>query len=330
MPVLIASWNGQPALDHAVLLAASGVPLLDAIVAGVALVEDDPEEMTVGYGGLPNEEGEVELDAAVMDGPLHKAGAVGALRAVRHAAAVALQVLRRTDHAFLVGEGAGRFARQVGFPTEDLLTLKAREAWLQWKASLSTRDAWLGPNEASSDFGRAKDAGVGFPTVGMQHAGVSGASVPRTWGTIHVSGLDDTGNLFGCTSTSGLSYKIPGRVGDTPIVGAGLFVDNAFGSAGATGRGESSMHNCVGYETVRGMEAGMTATEAALAALKRLAARTKERRMLDADGRPDFNVTAYALRKDGQVGAASVRAGYVAVVHEYATTRTIACRPVFE
>ena len=224
MPTLISSWNGEPALTRTLQLASTGTPLLDAIVAGISIVEDDPEEMTVGYGGLPNEEGDVELDAAVMDGPMHKAGGVGGLKGVRHAAAVALHVLRRTDHALLVGEGASRFARQVGFPIEDLLTPKAREAWLQWKASLSTRDAWLAPDESRSEFGQAKDAGVASNISGIQHAGV-----PRTWGTIHVSGLDDSGNLFACTSTSGLSYKIPGRVGDSPIIGAGLFVDNSVG-----------------------------------------------------------------------------------------------------
>jgi N4-(beta-N-acetylglucosaminyl)-L-asparaginase len=326
LPVLVASWNGAPATARASELARSGTPLLDAIVKGVALVEDDPTEMTVGYGGLPNEEGEVELDASVMHGPLHKAGAVAALKRIRNPAAVALEVLRRTDHALLVGEGALRFARQVGFSEENLLTPQAREAWLAWKANLSTADAWIGPSDTRSSFGHALDAGVASNTSGAQHAG---AHIPRTWGTIHVSGLDADSNLFACTSTSGLSYKIPGRVGDSALIGAGIFVDNAIGSAGATGRGEASLHNCIAYDTVRAMEAGLSPTDAARQALQRLARNTREPRLLNDRGEPSFNVTVYALRKDGQCGAASLRSGYTHVVQRGPHTEVLPTSPIF-
>ncbi len=323
-PVLIASWNGAPATSHAASLIARSTPMLDAIVAGIALVEDDPEEMTVGYGGLPNEEGEVELDAAVMDGPRHKAGAVAGLRRCRRAAALALEVLRRTDHALLVGDGASRFARQLGYTEENLLTPKARDAWLAWKASLSERDAWIAPDEGKSRFGHALDAGHTESGDGAKHAGV-----PRTWGTIHVSGLDANGDLYAATSTSGLSYKLPGRAGDSPVVGSGLFIDNDVGSAGATGRGEASLQNCVAYETVRGMETGLSAQDAALAALRLLARRTREPRLLDAAGHPDFNVIVYALRKDGDVGAASIRDGYTCIVQRGGSTATEPTRALF-
>jgi N4-(beta-N-acetylglucosaminyl)-L-asparaginase len=320
-PVLIGSWNAGPATSRAAALFSGGEPLLRAIVAGIRIVEDDPEEMSVGFGGLPNEDGEVELDAAVMDGPRHKAGAVAGLRRIRHAAGVAYEVLQRTDHALLVGEGAFKFARQLGFPEEDLSTPKSREAWLFWKTGLSHKDAWLRADEAASEFGGARWAGhVSNPQPGRPPVnpapGASGGSptAPFTFGTIHVSGLDAKGDLWACTSTSGLSYKIPGRVGDSPIVGAGLFVDNTVGSAGATGRGESTLHTCGAYEVVRGMEAGMAPVEACLAALRRIARFTREGRLLNEKGQPSFNVTMYALRKDGEVGAAAMHGGYQYVV----------------
>jgi len=328
MPVMVGSWNAGPATSRAAALAAGGVPLLSAIVQGIKIVEDDPEEMSVGFGGLPNEDGEVELDAAVMDGPRHKAGAVAGLRRIRHAAGVAYEVLQRTDHALLVGEGAFKFARQLGFPEEDLSTAKSREAWLAWKAGLSHKDAWLSADEAKSGFGQARWAGhVSNPEPGRPPSnpapGTSGGSptVPFTFGTIHVSGVDAGGDLWACTSTSGLSYKIPGRVGDSPIVGAGLYTDNAVGSAGATGRGESTLHTCGAYEVVRGMESGLAPTEACLAALRRIARLTKEPRLLNEKGEPSFNVTLYALRKDGEVGAAAMHAGYQYLVQRGGETR---------
>ncbi len=326
--VMIASWNGGPATQHAWHLLSQGTPLLDAIVSGIEIVEDDPAEFSVGFGGLPNEDGEVELDAAVMEGPSHRAGAVAGLRRVRHAARLALEVMRRTDHALLVGDGALAFARKLGYAEENLLTPQAREAWLAWKAALSTKDAWIGPDETQSGFDTARWAGhkanatPGGPQ-GMQqaphetspHVDLSKpATVPFTYGTIHVSGVDEHGNMASCTSTSGLSYKIAGRVGDSALVGCGLYTDNAIGSAGATGRGEASMLSCASYDVVRLMEEGLAPTEACLRALTRLAARTKQQRLLDAAGKPTFNVSLYALRKDGSTGAAALHKGYQHVV----------------
>lgn len=318
LPILIASWNGAPATSLAATLHTRGLHLLDAIVEGIKLVEDDPEELSVGFGGLPNEEGEVELDAAVMDGPLHKAGAVAGLRRIRHAAAVAREVLRRTDHALLVGQGAYKFARQCGFADEDLLTPKAREAWLTWKAELSNKDGWISPNESASNFGFARWAGhrenltPGGPPASSPPPNDSRTPprAPFTYGTIHLSGLDNKGDLYSCTSTSGLSYKIPGRVGDSPIIGAGIYTDNTYGSAGATGRGESSLQTCAAYEVVRMMEQGREPAQAALETLKRIAQRTREGRLLAQEGVPHFNITLYALRKDGAFGAASMHEGY--------------------
>ncbi|MFM9957046.1 MAG: isoaspartyl peptidase/L-asparaginase [Phycisphaerales bacterium] len=343
-PILVGSWNAGPATAKAAALFVAGTPMLDAVVAGIALIEDDPAEMSVGYGGLPNEEGIVELDGAVMDGPRHKAGAVAGLKGVRHAAAVALNVLRRTDHALLVGEGALKFARQCGFKEEDLLTEQAREAWLLWKANLSIRDGWIGPDDVATDFGHARWAGhhanptpggPGGPADGtaiLPKPGESGGrpAAPFTFGTVHVSALTAPGgDLCSCTSTSGLSYKIPGRAGDTPMIGAGLYTDNAAGSAGCTGRGEATMHNAASYHAVLMMEQGRTPTEAALEALRRIASRTLERRLLSAPGRPSFNVTLYAVRKDGEVGAASILPGYTFVTQIGTQTTLGPCPSVF-
>lgn len=331
-PVLISSWNGSPATRRAVELARAGTPMLEAIVAGVSLVEDDPDELSVGYGGLPNEDGVVELDAAVMDGPRHRAGAVAGLRGVRHVSRVALEVMRRTDHTLLVGEGALKFARQVGFREEDLMTEKSRAAYLAWKAELSERDAWVSQNDRASDFGVARWAGRSGPGAahaddppGVQRAGRPDAApkAPFTYGTIHVSGLDGAGDLWSVTSTSGLSYKLAGRAGDTPIVGAGLYTDNAVGSAGATGRGEAVMQVCGAHSVVRHMESGLEPVEACLKVLQKIAGCTREPRLLDEKGRPRFNVTLYALRKDGATGCASMHEGY-----EHVEQRADDCRVV--
>jgi N4-(beta-N-acetylglucosaminyl)-L-asparaginase len=230
--------------------------------------------------------------------------------------------MRRTDHSLLVGEGASSFAAMLGFKQEDLVTPAAREAWLTWKATLSNRDAWLSPNEIASDFGRAKwagrEEGSSETEAGAPAPNQSGGApkVPFTFGTIYLGGLDAAGDLCAVTSTSGLSYKIPGRVGDTPVVGGGIYVDNAVGTAGATGRGEAVLQSCGGFYAVTRMEAGDTPAQACLASLKRIVDRTREPRLLDSKGRPTFNVTMYAVRKDGLVGAASIHEGYEYVCFE--------------
>ena len=287
-PRVISSGNGIPACDAAMERIRQGFEPVDAVVAGVNRVEDDPEDHSVGYGGLPNEDGVVELDSCVMDGPTHKAGAVAALQNMRNPSRVALHVMRRTDHVLLVGEGALRFARAHGFKEENLLTDEAREIWLRWKESHSDKDDWLYPEANEEAARRMREKGVEF-----------------TYGTISCLALNASGDLGGCTTTSGLSYKIPGRVGDSPIIGAGLYVDNEIGACGSTGRGEANLQNCSCFMVVEFMRQGMTPDEACLAMLKRVAEKT-EPRLRNEKGQPNFGLIFYALRKDGLFGGATM------------------------
>ena len=297
-PCLISSGNGVPAIARAMELMRGGTDPLEAAVDGVAIVEDDPRDMSVGYGGLPNEDGVVQLDASVMHGPTHTAGAVAALENIRNPARVALEVLRRTDHVLLVGAGALAFARAVGFKQQNLLTDRAREAWLRWKANRNGRDDWLDTDQQV---------------------------IPHTDGTIHVSAVNTDGDLGACTTTSGLSYKLAGRVGDSPIVGAGMFVDNEVGSAGSTGRGEAVIQSAGSFAVVRAMAEGLGPTEACLSVVKWIADHTKRPDLLNERREPNFQVTMYALRKDGVWGAASLRKGATYSVHDGSEARKQAC-----
>jgi len=256
--------------------------------------------MTVGYGGVPNEEGVVQLDASVMHGPTARAGAVAALEGIRHPARVARLVMETTDHLLLVGPGARRFAEAHGFPVENLLTPKARKVWLYWKQNLSPIDNWVEPAPERLD-----------PDVRdfLKEYGADSFRDPRSHGTVHVSAVDARGDLAGCTSTSGLFFKIPGRVGDSPVIGAGCYTDNAVGSAGATGRGEANLLVSGGHLAVERMRAGRHPQDACLDVLRRIADTTRDRRLLDAAGHPRFGIKFYAVDKQGRYGSASMWSG---------------------
>jgi len=288
-PIVIASENGYSAVEKAMELIKNDATALDAVIAGVNIVEDDPKDNSVGYGGLPNEDGVVELDAAVMDGPSYRAGAVASLRNIKNPSSVARLVMERTDHVLLVGKGALRFARAHGFKEENLLTKEAREAWLHWKENLSKLDDWLPPHSIDdTDIGEVIKSYI------------------RHYGTIHCSALDLKGNLACVTTTSGLAYKIAGRVGDSPIIGAGLYIDNEVGSAGSTGRGEANLLNCSSVMIVEWMRQGKSPEEACLLACKRINERCKEKRLQDEKGRFKHNVKFYAINKRGDYGSAAI------------------------
>ncbi|MFB0516360.1 MAG: N(4)-(beta-N-acetylglucosaminyl)-L-asparaginase [Candidatus Neomarinimicrobiota bacterium] len=277
---VIASANGLEAIKRAYQLITNGSDTLEAVIAGINLVEDDPEDVSVGYGGLPNEDGVVELDAAVMHGPSHRAGAVAALRNIKNPSRVAKLVMETTDHVLLVGEGALRFARAHGFKEQDLLTEKARKIWLKWKQSLSPDDDWLAPPDEDPQTGS-----VGF--------------LARPMGTIHCAAMNSRGDISCATTTSGLAFKIPGRVGDSPIVGAGLYVDNEVGSCGSTGRGEANLQNLCSFAAVELMRGGMSPKDAGLEVLRRVVSHTREARLRDEKGRPNFGLKFYLLGKGG-------------------------------
>lgn len=303
-PRVIASANGLSAVRVANDLIAAGADPLEAVVAGVTVVEDDPADLTVGYGGLPNENGEVELDAAVMHGPTHRSGAVAGLRHVRHAAQVALQVMQQTKHHLLVGEGALAFARAHGFPEENLLSETARKIWLYWKQTNSQRDDWLAPPweqldpEVREFFKRAQYDGP--QTYQRSEA------IDRPTGTIHCSAMNSNGDISCTTTTSGLAFKIPGRVGDSPIVGAGLYVDNNIGSCGSTGRGEENLRNCSSHAAVELMRQGLSPRAAGISVLQRIVNNVREPWLLGADGRPNFGLKLYLLAKSGEYAGVSL------------------------
>ncbi|MDD8025873.1 MAG: N(4)-(beta-N-acetylglucosaminyl)-L-asparaginase [Acidobacteriota bacterium] len=296
---VVASANGVRATDKAMDLLRNGADPLDAVIAGVNIIEDDPNDMSVGYGGLPNEEGEVELDASVMRGATHASGAVAAIKNIKNPSKVAKLVMERTNHCLIAGEGALKFAQAYGFPKENLLTEKAREAWLRWKEGLSEKDDWYPP---------AKDLPENLRTALM------------TYGTINCLAIDGRGDLAGVTTTSGLSWKRPGRVGDSPIIGAGLYVDNVIGAAGSTGFGEVNILNLSSFQIVQFMGQGMSPEQACLKQLERVADKARlHPRLHGSDGKPNFGMSYYALNKKGEFGAAMMTGPGKFSVHDGTT-----------
>lgn len=294
-PVVVGSENAHPrSTTRAMELLRSGADPLDAVVAGINIVEDDPEDNSVGLGGLPNEEGVVELDASVMHGPSNLAGAVAALRNIRNPSSVARRVMEETDHVLLVGEGALRFAKACGFKEENLLTESSRRIWLWWRQSHSKSDKWREPKEVPPDVRR--------------YFGITG--------TVHMSAVTEKGDLAGCTSTSGLAFKIPGRVGDSPIIGAGLYTDNTVGSAGSTGRGEANILVAGAHAVVENMRRGMAPKDACLEVIARVRAFTTARHLLNEKNEPDFQLKFYAVDRQGRHGGAALRPARYAVFDE--------------
>ena len=310
--VLVTSNNGLEAAKAARQALIQGYDPLDAAIAGVNIPELDPNDMTVGYGGVPNEEGVVQLDACVMDGRTMRAGAVGALEGVKTPSKVAKLVMERTDKVFLVGAGARKFATAHGFPVEDLLTEKTRKIWLYWKERLSGADDWI---ESGSE---AEDPAI------KEFIRKYGNADFRPQGTIHMSVRSAKGDLVGVTTTSGLFFKIPGRVGDSAVVGAGVYSENGVGSAGSTGRGEANLVTCGSHTVVEFLRQGKSPEEACLATLERISEKSHlTPRHRDEKGRPKFNVSFYCVDARGRTAGATIWSGSKHIVADSDGVRTV-------
>jgi N4-(beta-N-acetylglucosaminyl)-L-asparaginase len=320
-PVIICANNGYAYLDDAYTFLKNGGDTLEAAVRVVKGPEDDPKDDSVGLGGLPNEEGVVELDACCMHGPTRRAGSVGGVRNIKNVSLVAKAVMEHTGHVMLVGEGAERFAVAMGFPRESLLTEHSRKIWMLWKEYHSTKD-WWGPGLADPHWQapeakpqselwregfrrleqRAADLGI---EPEFRRAAIRRVVFPPT-GTIHCSALNQKDEISGCTTTSGLAFKLPGRVGDSPIVGAGCYTDQDVGSAGATGSGEENIKVAGAHTIVENMRHGMSPHDGGMDALKRIARNYNN----DMNKLRFVDVTYYILRKDGAYAGVSLWEGY--------------------
>ena len=325
-PVVISDYSGwefknggaENAVQRAFRLITEGQDVLDALIAGVNIPELDPLETGIGYGALPNANGVIELDSSCMHGPKKRAGAVACLEGVRTPSLVAKAVMEYTDHHLLVGAGAQAFARNMGFTVEDdLNTETSRRLWREWKRRVDP-EHWLDPNgnERKPKPKHEKDPGAeaAWQARGLAagKAMVRDGLIPEGsfWGTINCDGLGPNGDICGVTTTSGLAWKIPGRTGDSPILGAGLYVDNEVGAAGSTGRGEANLYNLSSFLIVESMRRGMSPKDAGMEALKRIRANTIESRLLNSKGNPNFNIRFFVLNKQGEyAGVAMYRAG---------------------
>jgi N4-(beta-N-acetylglucosaminyl)-L-asparaginase len=298
-PLVISSANGhqfknggaKTCVETAFEMIARGGDVLDAVIAGVNIVELDPKDDSVGYGGLPNADGLVQLDACCMHGPKKKAGGVGASENVKTPSLVAKAVMEHTDHHLIVGKDVTTFARNLGFEiVADLNTPNSRDKWLKWKQATDPLHYIKDKDE--------REAAIRQVTTDMVKAGLINEN--HLHGTINCNGVNANGDICGVTTTSGLAWKIPGRLGDSPILGAGLYVDNAVGAAGSTGRGEANLYNLCSFLIVDEMRRGASPKDAGMTALKRIKDNTIEKRLLNARGLPNFNVNFYVLNKRGE------------------------------
>jgi N4-(beta-N-acetylglucosaminyl)-L-asparaginase len=326
-PVVVSAANGNKAknggaktcVETAYGMITGGGDVLDALIAGVNIVELDPLDDSVGYGGLPNAEGVVQLDSCCMHGPKKRAGGVAEIEGVRTPSKVAQLVMDSTDHHLLVGKGAQEFARSMGFKIEDdLNTENSRAKWLEWKRRTDPLH-YLSP----------KDRQVAYHQVAMDMIAEGLIDPDHYYGTINCDGVNAKGEICGVTTTSGLAWKIPGRAGDSPILGAGLYVDGDVGAAGSTGRGEANLYNLCSFFIVEEMRRGAHPKDAGMAALKRVETNTIEKRLLNGRHQPNFGLNFYILNAKGEYAGVSMYASTYAVCTEKGP-QTLDTEPLFE
>src|SRR6266404_1545184 len=325
-PLVISSANGNrfknggdvTCVQKAFGMITHGADVLDAVVAGVNIVELDPLDDSVGYGGLPNAEGVVQLDSSCMHGPRRQAGAVAVIEGVRTPSLVAKAVLEQTDHHLIVGKGAQDFARNMGFKIEDdLNTPHSRELWLKWKRQIDPSH-YLDPKKRAEAGRRA--------ALDMLAQGL--IREENFHGTINCDGINGKGEICGVTTTSGLSWKIPGRVGDSPILGAGLYVDGNVGAAGSTGRGEANLYGLCSFLIVEEMRRGAHPKDAGMEALKRIKANTVEKRLLNSKGNPNFGINFYIVNAKGEYAGVSMYEGARYAFCNENGPQTVDCEPL--
>ncbi len=306
-PVVVSSGNGYryrhdgeiTCVETVFQEMTGGTDILDSVLAGVKINELDPGDSSVGYGGLPNGDGVVQLDASCMHGPMKRAGSVACLEGVRTPSLVARAVMHETDHHLLVGPDAQRFARNMGFEIEDDLNSDhSRQRWLEWRRRIDP-SRWPGEDDPDR---------IGYLS-GMEMVADGLIDPEHYWGTINCNAVNQDGELAGCTTTSGLAWKIPGRVGDSPILGAGLYVDGEVGAAGSTGRGEANLFNLTSYLVVENLRRGMSPTDAGMEGLRRIRDNTIEPRLLNDEGEPNFNVRFYVVNAAGDYAGVTLRGG---------------------
>jgi N4-(beta-N-acetylglucosaminyl)-L-asparaginase len=327
-PVVIASMNGnwyknggkETCVELAWRQMTQGGDVLDALIAGVNILELDPEEDSVGYGGLPNADGVVQLDSCCMHGPKRRAGGVAGLEGIRTPSRIAKLVMDQTDHHLLVGAGAQAFARNFGVGIEaDLNTEHSRKAWLEWKRRSDPRH-YLDPDRRAQSNRKVLDS---LFDDGLLYSRV-------VHGTINCDGINAKGEICGVTTTSGLAWKIPGRVGDSPILGAGLYVDGSIGAAGSTGRGEANLYSLTSYLIVENLRRGMSPKDAGMEGLKRIVANTVERRLLNGRGTPSFGIQFYVLNARGEHAGVTLHPGGTYAVCDEGGPRNVPLEPLLQ